>query len=177
MDTQSRAQLQLLVDKQAIAELLYRYCHACDHRDEAALRSCFHADASHDHAGYTGPTAAWFPAALHWLHNRVAITHMIANPLIRIDGDRALSDCHFIAYNRLAKPNDLVEEVLVKGRYIDRLVRAPGGWLIMHRLGIHDLELIRDIPATERPMAAGHASGDPSHDPYFKLLAEFPASA
>lgn len=177
MDTRSRTLLRLLVDKQAIAELLYRYCHACDHRDEAALRSCFHADASHDHAGYAGPTAEWIPAALHWLHDRIAVTHMVANPLIRIDGDRALSDCHFIAYNRLAKPGGLVEEVLVKGRYVDSLVRAPGGWLIMHRLGIHDLELIRDIPAMERLMAAGHASSDFSHDPYFQLLAEFPTSA
>jgi hypothetical protein len=108
---------------------------------------------------------------LAWLKGRTGITHMIATPRIVVRGDSAVSDCHFVAYNRLAKGPDLTEEVLVKGRYVDRLVRTTEGWKIIHRIGIHDLELVRDIPASERPDQLGPRSGTGADDPFTKELA------
>ena len=64
-----------------------------------------------------------------------------------------------------------LEEVLVKGRYVDRLIRTEQGWQILHRTGIHDFELIREVPAETRPMAAGPSSGGPADDPFARELA------
>lgn len=160
-----------LADRQAIADLLLAYCAACDRMDEASLRACFHPEATHDHGGYVGLSSEWVPLALAWLAGRVGVTHMISTPRIVIQGDRAASDCHFIAYNRIAKTQDVVEEVLVKGRYVDRLVRSSGGWQILHRTGIHDLELIREVPARSRPDPAGQRGGNALDDPFVRELA------
>ncbi len=160
-----------LADRQAITDLLLAYCAACDRMDEAALRACFHADSTHDHGGYVGPSSAWVAPALAWLAGRVGVTHMISTPRIVIRADRAVSDCHFVAYNRLARPQGMVEEVLVKGRYVDRLIRSSGGWQILYRTGIHDLELIREVPAQSRPEPAGQRSGNALDDPFARELA------
>lgn len=165
-------ELQALLDKQAVAEVIYRYCQACDHQDEAALRDCFHPDATHDHAGFVGPTADWIPAALQWLAGRTAITHMVLNPLILVEGDDALSSFHFLAFNQTRAEQE-VEEVIVKGRYIDRLVRHDGAWKIMHRIGIHDLEDVRRVAITERLLPAGLQSGHWTVDPYHAALSAF----
>ena len=165
-----------IADRQAITDLLLAYCGACDRCDERALNACFHPESTHDHGGYCGPSREWVAPALTWLQGRTGITHMIATPRIVVLGDNAVSDCHFVAYNRLAKDADLTEEVLVKGRYVDRLVRTAGGWKIIHRIGIHDLELVRDIPTSERPDALGPKSGTGAHDPFTKELAALLAS-
>lgn len=166
-------EIKALIDKNDIIDILYRYCHSCDRIDESSLKSCFHSDSRHDHGPYSGPTDQWIPAALGWLKGRVGVTHMVTNPLIVIDGDRALSDCHFLAFNRLAKADELFEEVLVKGRYVDRFEKRDGAWKIAHRVGIHDLEIIRDV-AGPLPRPPGEfASGPMSDDPYYRMLEAF----
>lgn len=160
-----------LADRQSITDLLLTYCAACDRIDEAALRACFYPDATHDHGGYVGPSSGWVAPALTWLEGRVGITHMISTPRIVLKGDRAASDCHFVAYNRTARDEGLLEEVLVKGRYVDRLIRTDQGWQILHRTGIHDLEMIREVPADTRPSAAGPSSGGIADDPFARELA------
>ncbi len=167
--------VKLLLDKNDIIDILYQYCQSCDRLDETALRSCFHPDSQHDHGPYSGPTDQWIPAALGWLRGRVGVTHMVTNPLISIDGDRALSDCHFIAFNRLAKSDDLFEEVLVKGRYVDRFEKRDGAWKISHRIGIHDLEIMRDVAGPLPQPSGAFASGPMGADPYYRMLAEFSA--
>ena len=159
-----------LADRQAIIDLLLDYCAACDRMDEAALRACFHPDATHDHGGYVGPSSDWVAPALAWLEGRIGVTHMISTPRVVIRGERAASDCHFVAYNRLAKEQHVIEEVLVKGRYVDRLIRTGDGWQILHRTGIHDLELIREVPANIRPEPSGPRSGGPTDDPFMREL-------
>ena len=44
--------LQTLLDKQALAELVYGYCRACDRRDFALVRTLYHDDAIDDHGSH-----------------------------------------------------------------------------------------------------------------------------
>lgn len=161
------------LEKHKIVEVLYRYCHACDHMDEEALRSCFHPDSHHTHGPYDGPTSDWIPAALQWLKGRVAVSHMVTNPLITVIGKRAVSDCHFVAYNRLPRAGNTAEELVVKGRYIDRFENRDGTWKIAHRLGIHDLERVYEISADGASIPMHARSGPKRDDPYFEILAEY----
>ena len=63
--------------------------------------------------------------------------------------------------------------MLVKGRYVDRFEKRDGAWKIVHRVGIHDLEIIRDV-AGQLPRPSGEfASGPTGDDPYYRMLAEF----
>ncbi|MDB5430866.1 MAG: hypothetical protein JWP35_1982 [Caulobacter sp.] len=165
-----------LIAKDEILGVLHRYCHSCDRSDAQTLATCFHPDSITDHAGVTIKSLEWIPHALAWLADRVAVTHMIANPMIQVAGDRAISDCHFVAYNRSPKAGgDGWEETLVKGRYLDRFERRDGVWKIVHRTGIHDLERVNDAPANANDVAGEHRSGKAPNDPFYALLADFQA--
>jgi SnoaL-like domain len=162
-----------LIAKQEITELLYRYCQGCDHSDEEVLRSCFHPDCITDHAGWSGKSHDWVPLALAWLKDRVAVTHAVTNIYIQVDGDRAILNCHFFAYNRSPKPGtDKLEEFMAKGRYIDRMERRDGVWKIAHRIGIHDLERVVEVPASVNEIG-GDRSGKKPDDPYYGALRDF----
>src|SRR5690242_17286080 len=49
--------LQILLDKQACAEVMMTYCRAIDHRDEELLRSVFHPGSQHRHGVFSGPSS------------------------------------------------------------------------------------------------------------------------
>lgn len=164
-----------LIAKQEIAEVIYRYCQGCDRSDEEMLRGCFHDDCITDHAGWSGKSQDWVPMALDWLKERVAVTHIVTNVFVEVDGDRAIMNCHFLAYNRAPKPGtDKFEEMVVKGRYIDRLEKRGGPWKIAHRIGIHDMERFVEAPASANEIA-GDRSGKKPDDPYYGVLADFMA--
>ena len=60
--------LQTLIDKQALHELVLRYCRACDRRDFVLLRSLYHDDAIDDHGamfcGSADEFLVWLPPLL-----------------------------------------------------------------------------------------------------------------
>ena len=173
----SEEALRTLLAKHEIAEVLYRYCQGCDRSDEEILRACFHLDSTHDHAGYVGKSHDWVPLALEWLRERSAVTHMVTNLLIQVNGARALSDCHFVAYNRCAKTAEITEEFMAKGRYIDRLEQRDGVWRITHRIGLHDLERAIETPSTTHFASGDRHSGKAPDDPYYEALAAFLAGS
>lgn len=169
---QQDAAIQALLDKQAILEVLYRYCQGCDRSDAEMLQACFHPDAITDHSGVVIRSWEWIPQALGWLENRVAATHMVTNPLITLSGDKAVSDCHFLAYNRA--PDEAGSgwiEMVVKGRYLDRFERRDGVWRIIHRIGIHDVERFTPAPAGVNEISGNHRSLKKPEDPLYPLLA------
>jgi len=171
------AALEDLVSTQQILDVLHRYCWGCDRSDASVLQTCFHADAITDHGGVVIRSFDWIEAALAWLEERVAVTHMITNPMIRVAGDRAISDCHFVGYNRKPKAgSEGWEETIVKGRYLDRFERRDGVWKIARRIGIHDMERILDAPPGANDVAGEHRSGKGPADPFYALIAEFEAS-
>ena len=173
---QSSTTVDDLIAKDEILGVLHRYCHSCDRSDAEQLATCFHPDSITDHAGLQINSLEWIPLALAWLADRVAVTHMITNPMIQVVGDRAISDCHFVAYNRSPKASaDGWEETLVKGRYLDRFERRNRVWKIAHRIGVHDLERVVDAPQTANDVAGDHRSGKAPNDPFYALLAQFQA--
>lgn len=172
-DVSYSAALEEVASKQQITEVLYRYCQGCDRSDAEILRSCFHPDSITDHGGVVISSWEWIPAALAWLENRVAVTHMVTNPLIQLSGDRAISDCHFVAYNRSPlQDGPGWEEFLVKGRYLDRFERRSGAWKIVRRIGIHDLERVTKSPPQADQVSGDRRSGKAPDDPFYALLAD-----
>lgn len=166
-----------LIAKQEITDVLHRYCQGCDHSDEEILRGVFHEDCITDHAGWRGKSQDWVTMALQWLSNRVAVTHIVTNPYVQLYGERAIMNCHFIGYNRVpTADSNMLEESLVKGRYIDRFEKRNGVWKIAHRIGIHDLEQVRVVPTSVNDIP-GMRSGKKPDDPYFDLLRDILAGA
>lgn len=128
--------LQALADKEAIREVLYRYCRAVDRRDWDLLRSVYFEDAFEDH----GPVARCnAPEYIDIMQKRVEVgnrtisQHVMYNILIDLDGDTARSEGYFRAVVGGGGSTDLLT---AGGRYIDQLERRDGQWRISHRIAL-----------------------------------------
>lgn len=139
--------LRALFDKQAITELIYTYARAIDRCDLQLLRSCFHADSTHDHGEFEGSSRDFCDWAMDLLQRLTATQHHIGNILIELDGDSAHAETYWVAYHRIpaeAGGSGVVAgrgeetDLFIGGRYIDRLERRNDGWKIARRVGIHD---------------------------------------
>ncbi len=125
-------QLQALIDKQAITELLHRYCRAVDRADLPLLRACYHDDATEDHGGtFAGPASAYVDQMAPALP-RSRMSHTTANVLIDLDGDTALVESQILAFARLKKDGEKFD-TLTLARAIDRVERRDGVWRIAAR--------------------------------------------
>ena len=145
--------VQGLLDRQAITEVLYRYCRGCDRADEALLRSCFHPGSRHAHGGFRGSSEDFCGFALGIIRRALRTKHVLTNVSIELDGDLASSEAHYSAYHRiLNRETGLEEDNFSGGRYLDRLERREGRWAIVERVGLIDYETFE--AAAERGMAA-----------------------
>ena len=107
--------LQALLDKQAIAEVLYRYARACDRADEAMLRACFHPDATNRHGRFDGSAADFCTFAMKIVHSNKREKHTVSNVLVEVDGDAAIAECHYVAYHRRVDKDSGAEEDYLNG--------------------------------------------------------------
>lgn len=175
------APIQTLVDKQEIAEVLFRFARAIDRIDETLLRSVCHTDATLDFG--PGVFQGAINDYIHWVlgvMNQIRSSHhMIANVAVQLEGDVALVESYCHAHFRLDKPTGR-EDVFMGSRYLDRMERRPSGpagvWKIVHRKQIIDwvrTEAVSDIFYHQNPDAlwSYRTKTDPSYQ-----MAQFPGS-
>ena len=142
--------LHVLIEKDRIEKVLYRYCVANDTADEALLRSVFHPDATDEHVGFfSGPIAEVLPTMTAMRKRFTATQHVLSNIEVEIDGPVANSRCQVAAhhcYEAGGQPYHLVAH----GRFIDRLEMRDGEWRIARRIAHTDFMLTRRVE-TEFP--------------------------
>jgi len=138
--------LQQLLDKQAIAEVLYGYCRGCDRADEAALRASFHPESRHRHGGFVGSSTDFVTLAMRIIHGTKRAKHLLTNVMIELRGDQALSESHYFAYHRQVDAHSGAEQdYFTGGRFLDRFERRSEQWKIIERVGLIDFE--QHLPA------------------------------
>lgn len=153
------AELQQLLDKKAIEEVIRIYARALDRMDVPLLRSVFHPGSRHAHF-FEGPSSDpklpskpgapldFVSFAMDVLRCHSRTHHQLGNTLIELESDTtAFAETYFTAYHRmraigdkLASPNafDTEMDFFVGGRYIDRFEKRGGKWKITHRTGMTD---------------------------------------
>lgn len=173
--------VQALIDKDDIADILYRFARGIDRVDENLLRSVYHPDATIDlgpgvFQGTSGDYIHWVLAVLQQVRES---HHMFGNIMAQLDGDVALVESYCHAHFRLDKPTGR-EDLFVGSRYLDRMERRPSGpagvWKIVHRKQIIDwvrTEAASDIFYHQNPDAlwSYRTKTDPSYQ-----MAQFPGS-
>jgi hypothetical protein len=124
-------------DKDAIRELLYRYCFNMDRHLFADLGELFAPDGEWiaPYARATGPSAI---AALMQRNVPAAPgrMHFTMNSVISLDGDRAEAESNYLVV--LQSGDGLVPSIC--GIYADVLARKPGGWHFRRRELIHHIK-------------------------------------
>lgn len=148
-DTTMDAALQQMLDKQAIAEVLYRRARAGDRSDAELAHTCYHEGATERHGLFDG-LATEFIDVVSFTRPRPgspikSMLHVVTNILADFEtADRAFVESYHVAYMTLNSGEDSV----VGGRYLDSFERRDGRWAIVHRDVIFDWS--RQEPETEK---------------------------
>jgi SnoaL-like domain len=129
-----RARLEVLESKQAIIELMARYCRGVDRGDVELLKSVYHPDAIDDHATtFSGNAHELADFVIPLLARSYPHRYAITNTLIDLDGDRAFCESQYTSSHRVAVDRTNVFDIEAYGRYFDVVERRNGEWKIFHR--------------------------------------------
>jgi hypothetical protein len=134
-----------LADRLAIAETLALYCRGVDRCDAEQLAAAFTPQAVIDYGDGARPVADVIPGLMAGLGAMRVTQHNIANTVMRIAGDHAKAETNCVALHIIPSPEGETE-LVVGGRYLDRLEKHGGRWLIAERLYVMDWN--RSGPAT-----------------------------
>lgn len=133
------AVIRAIADRQAITEILNRYCHGVDRCDMDLLKSAYWPDAIDEHGTFNGNALAFCEATLPALAAMTCTMHMVSNVQIRLDGDHAAVQSYCLAFHQIPATEQAgASEMIVGGRYLDRMERRDGEWRIAHRLYVMD---------------------------------------
>jgi SnoaL-like domain len=160
-----------LLDRAAIGDLILQYCRGIDRFDRATVEACFHPDATDTHGSFTGTIGEFIDWAFHLLERYDSTMHLVANQLITLSGDRAVSEAYGIAYHRSSNP-DPRRNLTVGFRYVDLVERrSDQTWRIAERVAT--TEWVTAPATTEHwPIPADSAVGTRDHtDPIHVFLA------
>jgi len=168
-------QLDTLMSREQINEVLLDYARSNDRFDADMFRSCFWPESTHKHGRFDGTSADFIGFALKILTPIKYACHHITNISIEIAGERAMSECYYFAHHRRERKDGGGEEdAFFQGRYLDNFERRNGVWKIIHRRGLSDYS----PPAIPAAVAyvdwpAGQHSLRAPDDDYYTMLAKF----
>ncbi len=128
------AQLQYLVDLEALRDLLLRYCRGVDRCDEELLLSVYHPDAYDDHARFFQGNACDFVRyVLSTFKDKPPTQHVVTNARFEIEGDVAFGESYVVMRSAEASTGEAAF-----ARYVDRFERRAGEWRIAYRRLVHE---------------------------------------
>lgn len=131
--------IQRLLDKQEIAEVLYRRARAGDRSDAELAHTCYHPGATERHGMFEG-LATEFIDVVSFTRPKPGspikgMFHLITNVLVDFEGDdEAFCESYHVAWCQMTDGTDAA----IGGRYFDRFARRGGKWAITHRDVIFD---------------------------------------
>jgi hypothetical protein len=123
-------------DRDEIVQVLYLYARAIDAKELALLDSVFVPDAEIDYA-VAGGTCLPLREMVGWLRDALSMfrmtQHVIANPIIELDGDHARSTAYLTATHEQVGLSGNRTVFVDHGIYKDAWVRTSQGWRIRSR--------------------------------------------
>src|SRR4051794_28309407 len=127
--------MDVVTDRQAILDCLYRYTRGVDRLDDELIKSAYHPDAIDYHGSSFQGGPDGFVQWLHGSHvHRTTSQHFLTNVTYDIDGDTAHVESYFMVPIRRDDQPDTIG--FVCGRYCDRFEKRDGDWRIALRVVI-----------------------------------------
>jgi SnoaL-like domain len=152
--------------RQAITDLIYKYCRSMDRIDVELGYSIWHEDGVADYgADFQGGGRAFIDHVSAQHRRTLCHSHQVTNIIIEIDGERAGSESYYFSSLRIMAGEQL-KQIGVWGRYIDQWSRRGGRWGIDKRIAIRDFDEIRDVT----PMSTSNAGRRDPSDPSYAVL-------
>ena len=148
-------QVQELLDRQAIGDVLQRYSRTLDWLDDEGQAGCFWPDAHIDYGFFTGSAADFIPVVMAIERNSQRRWHFLSAPAIAFhSADRASAECYGMATGIREQEDGTWSGGLYGGRYLDEFEKRAGDagseWRIARRKYIMDWKLpLEDQPGNE----------------------------
>ncbi|MDG2335510.1 MAG: nuclear transport factor 2 family protein [Myxococcota bacterium] len=123
--------LEGLLHKQAISEVLYSYAAGCDQRDWKLFARCFCDEVEIDLSSWNGnpptrlPRDTWVEGVRSGLSGFDATQHLSGNHLVEVNSEEARATSNIQASHMLGG-----ERVVLGGWYDTRLLHQAGQWRI-----------------------------------------------
>jgi hypothetical protein len=130
-------ELNGLLARERIRDCIGRVARGEDRRDPEAISACYWPDAIVDHGIFVGS----FPEYLAWVtpgSPAIPVTlHTLGQSVIELSGDKAAVETHVTSYHRMDMGAEH-RDVVIGGRYLDRLEKRGQDWRIVHRTMLYD---------------------------------------
>lgn len=167
------ARVKEMLDHHEIRQQLARYCRGCDRADEKLMASVY-AEDSWDNHGHRSGHGKQFArnTVTEILSAARVVSHLLGQSLIWVEGDVAGAETYFHA--TLIYPPEGGVQLLnhIAGRYVDKLTREAGRWLIKDRLTIRDWSISHKIetdPLSQQGIVNGELG---PRDPSYGMLGQ-----
>ena len=162
-DADLERKLRELVGRQAIHDVIIRYCRGVDRMDRELLLSAYHPDAIDDHGLFVGGPEAFASYFLAFHRSQQSATqHIITNHFCELDGDTAHCETYwlFAAMNREGPALSLGG-----ARNVARMERRGGRWAIAQRKCLYDWQGVPgDYDLTPEQLKAMLGAGPTARD-------------
>jgi hypothetical protein len=144
----SDEEIDKLLSRQAIHDLLMAYARGVDRADAGLLESIFHPDATVATGVIDGTGSEFARAIVDHVRKRLdSCFHAIANQWVQVCGDRAVGESYVIAITTAG-----AEEGVIAGRYIDEFERRDGVWKIRSHIIVMDWSKTRPAGSADDGM-------------------------
>lgn len=131
-------ELTVLKDKEAIRDVIFKYCRAVDRADAELLKSCYWPDGFDDHGFYGGNAMEFADYVTPLLRKTLATTHAISNPIVEIDGEVACAESQVDVLHRVITETGKLVYEWIQCRYLDGFEKRMGEWRIKTRAVVAD---------------------------------------
>jgi hypothetical protein len=169
--------LEELAAKEEIRQQIYNYGRGIDRMDKALVLQVWHPDGTANYGGAPTTGAQFIEGLFKSLPTAyLSHTHQMVDSIIRVDGDKAISETTANTSMMQALDEKAVQGVLVRpkgvsvtlirGRYADRWSKRNGRWALDHRRYIEDFRTVEEFPTPARPSAGKRDKTDPSYEIY-----------
>jgi hypothetical protein len=133
MNDYDSAAIRAMLDKQAITEVLLRYCRGIDRKDPHVLRSqVYWPDAIDDHVLYEGDLTGFIDFSAKFTRGMPTM-HFLGNILIDlIDETHAFAETYHLAFHDMPGETGRMD-LTIGGRYLDQLEKRDSQWRLKQR--------------------------------------------
>ena len=150
----SNSDFTTVKDEHEIASLLIRWGHARDSDDWETLSACFHDDATIHISWISGSAKDFVARSQAMSKGRKPGTHMkhvISGPWIRVNGDRAFSQCHVNLYNRIILGGHEFD-MQSWFRFFDMLEKRDNVWRVVRRTAVYEKDRLDPVDPRSVPV-------------------------
>jgi hypothetical protein len=156
--------LHYVTARQAITDLLYRYCRAMDRMDLEQGYALWHGDGVADYGPFFQGTGRGFIDFVYQAHAAmVSHSHQVSNIIIEFASPvQATSEAYVTAALR-TRQGERQMQTTTRGRYLDEWTFKDRRWGIDRRVYVHDLDETHEVKGVLLNGTGARDRSDPSY--------------